>query len=258
MGHFELEWSWQELVYWVCPSLSAVTGIITWWIFEVYKLISGINARWRKCGSSCFGDGLGNHNHRANPHVHQQHIVWATTFRSGLPQPLSSQTDLIKAGATQTETSLLKQYVAGERVDLLDDCGSSCSCSRLDSASGYREVHCQQCAVSLCCHGYVHTSIDIPLTLWSNILHCDFFFCCCSLVSLQQSSFELSFCNQALSLQLIVAFFFSWNCFVHCLRVSSSVHELFHLCFPPSYKKKTCRYLRYCLAELRAGFWSRT
>ena len=29
--------------------------------------------------------------------------------------------DLIKAGATQTETSLLKQYVAGERVDLLDD-----------------------------------------------------------------------------------------------------------------------------------------
>ena len=29
--------------------------------------------------------------------------------------------DLIKAGATQTETSLLKQYVAGERVDLLGD-----------------------------------------------------------------------------------------------------------------------------------------
>ena len=29
--------------------------------------------------------------------------------------------DLIKAGATQTETSLLKQYAAGERVDLLDD-----------------------------------------------------------------------------------------------------------------------------------------
>ena len=29
--------------------------------------------------------------------------------------------DLIKAGATQTETSLLKQSVAGERVDLLDD-----------------------------------------------------------------------------------------------------------------------------------------
>ena len=29
--------------------------------------------------------------------------------------------DLIKAGATQTETSLLRQYVAGERVDLLDD-----------------------------------------------------------------------------------------------------------------------------------------
>ena len=29
--------------------------------------------------------------------------------------------DLIKAGATQTETSLLKQYAAGERVNLLDD-----------------------------------------------------------------------------------------------------------------------------------------
>ena len=53
-------------------------------------------------------------NHQANPHVHQQHIVLATTFRSGLPY-------LIKAGATQTETSLLKQYAAGERVDLLDD-----------------------------------------------------------------------------------------------------------------------------------------
>ena len=67
---------------------------------------------------------LGNHNLQVNPHVHQQHIVLATTFWSGLPQPLSSQVkwfDLIKAGATQTETSLLKQYVAGERVDLLDD-----------------------------------------------------------------------------------------------------------------------------------------
>ena len=29
--------------------------------------------------------------------------------------------DLIKAGASQTETSLLKQHAAGERVDLLDD-----------------------------------------------------------------------------------------------------------------------------------------
>ena len=29
--------------------------------------------------------------------------------------------DLIKAGATHTETSLLKQYVAGERVDVFDD-----------------------------------------------------------------------------------------------------------------------------------------
>ena len=28
---------------------------------------------------------------------------------------------MIKAGATQTETSFLKQYAAGERVDLLDD-----------------------------------------------------------------------------------------------------------------------------------------
>ena len=28
---------------------------------------------------------------------------------------------MIKAGPTQTQTSLLKQYVAGERVDLLDD-----------------------------------------------------------------------------------------------------------------------------------------
>ena len=54
---------------------------------------------------------------QANPHVHQQHIVQATTFRSGLPQPF----DLIKAGATQTETSLLQQYAVGERVDLLDD-----------------------------------------------------------------------------------------------------------------------------------------
>ena len=67
--------------------------------------------------------------HQANPYVHQQHIVWATTFRYGLPQPLSTQMaisvkkpfDLIKAGATQTETSLLKQYVTGERVDSLDD-----------------------------------------------------------------------------------------------------------------------------------------
>ena len=63
---------------------------------------------------------LGNHNHQANPHVHQQHVVLATTFLSGLPQPLSSH-DLIKAGATQTKTSLLKQHAAGERVDLLDE-----------------------------------------------------------------------------------------------------------------------------------------
>ena len=31
--------------------------------------------------------------------------------------------DLIKAGETQTETSLFKQYDAGERVDLLDEHG---------------------------------------------------------------------------------------------------------------------------------------
>ena len=57
--------------------------------------------------------------HQANPHVHQQHVVLATTFRSRLPQPLSSH--LIKAGATRTETPLPKQHAAGERVDLLDD-----------------------------------------------------------------------------------------------------------------------------------------
>ena len=32
----------------------------------------------------------------ANPHIHQQHIVWATTFRSGLPQPLSTQMQNLK------------------------------------------------------------------------------------------------------------------------------------------------------------------
>ena len=26
---------------------------------------------------------LGNHNHQANPHIHQQHIDWATTFQTG-------------------------------------------------------------------------------------------------------------------------------------------------------------------------------
>ena len=64
---------------------------------------------------------------QANPHVHEQHVVLATTFRSGLPQPLSSQIARrererkFRSGATQTETSLLKQHAAGERVDLLDD-----------------------------------------------------------------------------------------------------------------------------------------
>ena len=43
-------------------------------------------------------------------------------------QPLSSL-DLIKAGATQTETPLQKQYVAGERVDLLDELTSHLSVS---------------------------------------------------------------------------------------------------------------------------------
>ena len=45
--------------------------------------------------------------------------------RFGLGSPSLYQVkwpfDLIKAGATQTETSLLQQYVAGECVDLLDD-----------------------------------------------------------------------------------------------------------------------------------------
>ena len=49
-------------------------------------------------------------------------------FRSGLPQPLSSQNvdlskagfDLTKAGATQTETPSFK-HDAGQRVDLLGD-----------------------------------------------------------------------------------------------------------------------------------------
>ena len=58
--------------------------------------------------------------YQANPHV-QQHIVWATTFRSGFPPAFVKSKSKSKAGATQTETSLLKQYVAGERVDLLDD-----------------------------------------------------------------------------------------------------------------------------------------
>ena len=43
--------------------------------------------------------------HQADPHVHQQHESF----------------DLIKAGATQTKTSLIKQHAAGERVDFLDD-----------------------------------------------------------------------------------------------------------------------------------------
>ena len=37
------------------------------------------------------------------------------------PAIIKSVFDLVKARATQTETSLLKHYVAGERVDLLDE-----------------------------------------------------------------------------------------------------------------------------------------
>ena len=64
---------------------------------------------------------LGNHNHQANPHIHQQHIVWATVFCLGCPSfyQVKWPFNLIKAAATQTETSLLKQYVAGDCVDLL-------------------------------------------------------------------------------------------------------------------------------------------
>ena len=71
---------------------------------------------------------LGNHNHQANPHVHQQHVVLVMAFPSGLPQPLSS--DLIEAGATETETSLPKQHAAGERVDLLDE-NKICYCCHI-------------------------------------------------------------------------------------------------------------------------------
>ena len=47
---------------------------------------------------------------QANTHIHQHRLVSKTTFR-----PLSSQ-NLIKAGATQLETSSLKQHDAGECV----------------------------------------------------------------------------------------------------------------------------------------------
>ena len=46
-------------------------------------------------------------------HSHSLHVASNTHASNGF--------DLIKARATQTETSLLKQYVAGEPVDLLDD-----------------------------------------------------------------------------------------------------------------------------------------
>ena len=85
---------------WVLSSLSTIHAS-TLYLEEGTRSIS-LFQRWFL---------LGNHNHQANPHVHQQHVVLATTFRSGL----------INAGATQTETSLLKQHAAGERVDLFDD-----------------------------------------------------------------------------------------------------------------------------------------
>ena len=56
-------------------------------------------------------------------------LFWQRRFGLGCPSLYQvkmtwsfwSQNDLIKAGATQTETSLPKQHAAGERVDLLDD-----------------------------------------------------------------------------------------------------------------------------------------
>ena len=52
----------------------------------------------------------------SSPQCHRLKIVIAY-FGDGSCPPF----DLIKAGATQTETSLLKQYVAGECADLLDE-----------------------------------------------------------------------------------------------------------------------------------------
>ena len=49
--------------------------------------------------------------------------------------------DLIKAGATQTETSLLKQYVAGERVDLLDELNQCLQCRGPLWIASYRHSH---------------------------------------------------------------------------------------------------------------------
>ena len=51
-------------------------------------------------------------------HTFTSIILFEQRCWSGLPQ---SPFDLKKTGATQTETSLLKQYGAGERVDLLDN-----------------------------------------------------------------------------------------------------------------------------------------
>ena len=61
--------------------------------------------------------------HQTDTHIHQHHVFSTTTFRSGLPQLLSSQIafDSIKAGATQTETWWLKKHDAGERMYFLDD-----------------------------------------------------------------------------------------------------------------------------------------
>ena len=48
---------------------------------------------------------------------------------------------LINAGATQTETSLLKQYVASERVDLLDHYGLCCHFCMLCKSSTTRLIN---------------------------------------------------------------------------------------------------------------------
>ena len=51
---------------------------------------------------------LGNHNLQANPHVHLQHVVLATRFRSELPQPLTSQVWLDKGWGNPDRNVLAK------------------------------------------------------------------------------------------------------------------------------------------------------
>ena len=58
--------------------------LINWFRFELPSR-DGYQGTLVQCYKNCYCV------HQANPHVHQQHIVWGTTFRSGLPQPLSSQ-----------------------------------------------------------------------------------------------------------------------------------------------------------------------